>query len=78
MKPQATFGPTVTHNDDGSFTAWCQRGPCYCFRSVGNACIAGFGGVREREIPKDRKTPDWCEWRAGAIADVRNHLNPST
>lgn len=58
------FGPAVYHEPDNSFRASCT--PCV-FR-IGNACTHVSPA---RPIPDPSNTPDWCEMKAGMLADAK-------
>lgn len=62
-RDRRSFGPTLTHGDDGSFQASCT----WCAFRVNVSCTHKKPA---RIIPDPEHTPEWCEMREGMLRDV--------
>ena len=70
---QPTFGPVVIEWDDnpGTLVAKCQSGRFDCRGRIGGACVWHEHVDGEaRKLPSDMLTPNWCEYKAAALADA--------
>lgn len=70
---QRTFGPVVIQFDDapGQLVAKCMSGRFDCQGRIGNACVWNKGDDgKARKLPNDMKTPDWCQYKEGALRDA--------
>jgi len=70
---QQTFGPVVIEWDDepGKLVAKCQSGRFDCKGRINNVCVWNKGeDGKGRQLPADMMTPDWCQYKAGALDDA--------
>lgn len=70
---QQTFGPVVIEWDDepGKLVAKCQSGRFGCRGRIHTSCVWNRGeDGGARTLPNDMITPDWCQYKANALADA--------
>ena len=75
---QQTFGPVVIEweNEPGKLVAKCMSGRFDCRGSIGNTCTWNKGSDgKGRKIPSDMLTPDWCRYKADALADAKEMMD---
>jgi len=63
-RPPRSFGPAVVHEPDGTFRASCT----WCHFRIHTSCTHK---KPPQTIPDPANTPDWCDMRAGMLADVK-------
>lgn len=70
---QWTFGPAVVALDGSDdLTATCLSGRFTCRGYMSGKCYWNKTGDGEsRQIPATNETPDWCEYKAGALRDAQ-------
>ena len=79
---QRTFGPIVIELKDepNKLIAKCLSGHFDCQGRIHNVCAWNKGeDGSSRRLPDNLTTPDWCQYKASALADaeemVRNSAN---
>ncbi len=65
-----SFGPSVYHNEDGSFRASC--GSCIFLTPQGTTNMCRYRQRQMQEVLDPRNTPDWCEMRDGMLQDAKD------
>lgn len=71
---KSSFGPVVIQTEGtGELRAACVSSRVCCTFLIGRTCTHARPS---REVEDSSRTPDWCEMRAGLLADVA-HLPAS-
>ena len=68
---QKTFGPIVVQNSEtNQYQAVCYYKSHYCAFAVGSTCTYNRE-QKERTIPLNNITPDWCTMKESALKDAK-------
>ena len=68
-----SFGPVVIEQNDepNKLVALCQSGRFDCQGRVSNVCVWNKTEDQNlRFLPVDMVTPDWCQYKEGALRDA--------